>query len=155
MICPICYFEDTKVIDSRVATDGLSIRRRRECEKCNFRFSTLEEMEILDLSVAKRNGVVEAYSRDKMVAGLKRAFEKRPISDDDFKKLVHNIERDIQQLRQSEVKSSEIGESVLKHLKETDTVAYVRFASVYHSFADIKDFTEMLNKIVKEKKETK
>lgn len=152
MICPICYFQDTKVIDSRVATDGLSIRRRRECDKCGFRFSTLEEMEILDLSVVKRDGETEGYSRDKMVAGLRRAFEKRPISDDDFKKLIHNIERDIQQLRKNEVKSNEIGKSVLKHLKKTDTIAYIRFASVYNSFEDVNDFKEMLNEIVKEKK---
>jgi transcriptional repressor NrdR len=155
MICPICYFEDTKVIDSRVAADGLSIRRRRECEKCGFRFSTFEEMEILDLTVLKRAGGTEAYSRDKMIDGLKKALEKRPISDDDFKKLVHNIERDIQQLRKSEVKSSEIGESVMKHLKETDVVAYIRFASVYESFDDVGDFTQALNKILEDKKSGK
>lgn len=154
MICPICYFQDTKVIDSRVAADGLSIRRRRECEKCNFRFSTLEEIEILDLTVIKRDGETETYSRDKLAAGLRRAFEKRPISDDDFKKLIHNIERDIQQLRQSEVKSSDIGESVLKHLKETDIIAYIRFASVYNSFENIKDFKDAL-KILEDKKEKK
>jgi transcriptional repressor NrdR len=155
MICPICYFQDTKVIDSRVASDGLSIRRRRECEKCGFRFSTLEEIEILDLSVIKRNGETEEYSRDKLAAGLRRAFEKRPISDDDFKKMIHNIERDIQKLRKNEVKSSEIGESVMNHLKEADLIAYIRFASVYNSFDNVNDFTEMLDKIVKEKKNRK
>jgi transcriptional repressor NrdR len=148
MICPICYFEDTKVIDSRVASDGLSIRRRRECEKCGFRFSTFEEMEILDLTVVKRAGQKEAYSRDKLVSGLKKALEKRPIDDDGFKKLVHNIERDIQQLRKNEIDSQEIGSIVMKHLKETDIVAYIRFASVYESFEDAKDFADTLNKIV-------
>jgi transcriptional repressor NrdR len=152
MICPICYFEDTKVIDSRVASDGLSIRRRRECEKCGFRFSTFEEMEILDLTVVKRDGQKELYSRDKLVNGLKKAMEKRPINDDDFKKLVHNIERDIQQLKKSELNSEEIGEIVMKHLKETDIVAYIRFASVYKSFDDAKDFADVLNKIAIKKK---
>jgi len=152
MICPICYFDDTKVIDSRVASDGLSIRRRRECEKCGFRFSTFEEMEILDLTVVKRAGQKEAYSRDKLVSGLKKALEKRPIDDDGFKKLVHNIERDIQQLRKSEIDSKEIGSIVMKHLKETDIVAYIRFASVYESFEDAKDFADTLSKIVSTKK---
>ena len=152
MICPICYFEDTKVIDSRVASDGLSIRRRRECEKCGFRFSTFEEMEILDLTVVKRDGQKEVYSRDKLVNGLKKAMEKRPINDDDFKKLVHNIERDIQQLKKSEVSSAEIGEIVMQHLREADVVAYIRFASVYESFENAKDFKETLNKILEDKK---
>jgi transcriptional repressor NrdR len=152
MICPICYFEDTKVIDSRVASDGLSIRRRRECEKCGFRFSTFEEMEILDLTVVKRDGQKEVYSRDKLVSGLKKALEKRPLDDDGFKKLVHNIERDIQQLKKNEVSSGEIGEMVMKHLREADVVAYIRFASVYESFEDVNDFADMLNKIIKRKK---
>ncbi len=147
MKCPICYHEETKVIDSRMAADGLSIRRRRECEKCSFRFSTFEEMEILDLTVLKRDGEKEAYSRDKMVSGLRRALEKRPISDDDFKKLIHNIERDIQQLRQSEVDSSDIGKAVIKHLKDIDIVAYIRFASVYESFKDADDFMAFLNRL--------
>ncbi len=155
MKCPICYFEDTKVIDSRVATDGLAIRRRRECDKCGFRFSTFEEMEILDLTVVKRGDEKEAYNRDKMVAGLKKSLEKRPISEDDFKKLVHNIERDIQQLRRSEVQSSEIGKIVMKHLMETDAVAYIRFASVYESFKDADDFQEKINKLFAINKEKK
>jgi transcriptional repressor NrdR len=152
MICPICYFEDTKVIDSRVASDGLSIRRRRECEKCGFRFSTFEEMEILDLAVVKRDGQKEVYSRDKLVAGLKKALEKRPIDDDGFKKMVHNIERDIQQLKKSEVTSAEIGEIVMKHLRDADVVAYIRFASVYESFDNARDFRETLNKLFEDKK---
>jgi transcriptional repressor NrdR len=155
MICPICYFEDTKVIDSRVASDGLSIRRRRECEKCGFRFSTFEEMEILDLTVIKRDGQKEVYSRDKLVSGLKMALRKRPIDDDGFKKLVHNIERDIQQLKKSEVSSSEIGEIAMQHLREVDVVAYIRFASVYESFENARDFKETLNKILEDKKEAR
>jgi transcriptional repressor NrdR len=155
MKCPICYFEDTKVIDSRVASDGLSIRRRRECEKCGFRFSTFEEMEILDLAVVKKDGEKQSYNRDKLVSGLKKALEKRPVDDDGFKKLVHNIERDIQQLRKSEVDSKEIGKIVMKHLKDVDIVAYIRFASVYESFEDVGDFEDVLNKVIANKKKGK
>jgi transcriptional repressor NrdR len=155
MKCPICYFEDTKVIDSRVASDGLSIRRRRECEKCGFRFSTFEEMEILDLTVVKRDGKKELYNREKLISGLRKALEKRPIDDDGFKKLVHNIEKDIQQLRKNEINSEEIGAIVMKHLKDADIVAYIRFASVYESFDDAKDFFDTLNKIVKSKEKKK
>jgi transcriptional repressor NrdR len=151
MKCPICYHDDTKVIDSRVATDGLSIRRRRECEECGFRFSTFEEMEILDLSVLKRNNEKEAYSRDKLISGLKKALEKRPVSEDEFKKLVHNIERDIQQMRKSEVSSNDIGKIVMDHLKEADIVAYIRFASVYQSFKNAEDFVDTLNELVRGK----
>ena len=151
MICPICYFEDTKVVDSRVASDGLSIRRRRECLKCGFRFSTFEEVEILDLAVIKRNGQKETYSRDKILKGLKRALEKRPITEEDLKKLLHNIERDIQAIRKNEVTTEQIGEIIMKHLKETDPVAYIRFASVYQSFEDIHTFQEELSKLLDKK----
>jgi transcriptional repressor NrdR len=109
-------------------------------------------MEILDLSVVKRDGQKEAYSRDKLVAGLKKALEKRPIDEDGFKKMVHNIERDIQQLKKSEVTSAEIGEIVMKHLRDADVVAYIRFASVYESFDDARDFRETLNKLFEDKK---
>jgi transcriptional repressor NrdR len=155
MKCPICYYDDTKVIDSRVASDGLSIRRRRECEKCGFRFSTFEEMEILDLTVVKRGGQKEAYNRDKLISGLKKSLEKRPVDNEEFKKLVHNIERDILELRKSEVDSSQIGEIAMKHLRETDVVAYIRFASVYESFDNARDFKETLNKILEDKKSRK
>ena len=117
MKCPVCYYLDTKVVDSRVATDGLSIRRRRECLKCGFRFSTYEEMEILDLMIVKRDGRRESYNRDKLIKGLKRALEKRPITEDKFKKLIHSIERDLQVLRKSEATSSKVGQIIMKHLK--------------------------------------
>lgn len=149
MICPVCYFVDTKVTDSRPGADGLSIRRRRECLKCGFRFSTYEEMEILDLAVVKRDGRKETYSREKIVKGLRRALEKRPITDDNFKKLINLIERDMQALRQSEVTSAQIGVLVMKHLKKTDQVAYIRYASVYQSFKDAQTFQRELNKLVK------
>lgn len=149
MICPACYYDDTKVIDSRVATDGITIRRRRECLKCNFRFSTREEVEILDLIVVKRNGAKEVYDQKKLESGLRRAFEKRAITDDDFKKLINNIERDIQVKARSEITSVDIGKIVLKQLKKIDQVAYIRFASVYQSFNDAEDFIEELKSFKK------
>lgn len=147
MKCPICYHPDTKVLDSRVATDGLSIRRRRECLKCAFRFSTYEELEILDVSLVKRDGRREAYSRDKLISGLKKASEKR-INDDKFKKLVHMIERDIQALKTNEVSSQEVGRIVMKNLKKVDQIAYIRYASVYESFKNVQEFKRELNKLL-------
>ncbi|MFZ4648767.1 MAG: transcriptional regulator NrdR [Patescibacteria group bacterium] len=152
MKCPICYFDDTKVVDSRVATDGLSIRRRRECLKCNFRFSTYEEVELLDLAIVKRDGRRESYSREKLISGLKKSFEKRPITEDNFKKLVHSIEREMQRLKKSEITSRQVGAIVMKQLKKVDQVAYIRYASVYESFKDAQEFRKELNKLIKEKK---
>ncbi|MBI2459793.1 MAG: transcriptional repressor NrdR [Parcubacteria group bacterium] len=151
MRCPVCNYEDSKVVDSRVASEGLSIRRRRECLKCAFRFSTYEEVEILDLTVVKRDGRKESYSREKIVKGLKRALEKRPITDDNFKKLINSIERDLQILRKNEVMAGEIGQIVMKNLKRFDQVAYIRFASVYESFKDAHEFRRELNKLLKSK----
>ncbi|MFH1233079.1 MAG: transcriptional regulator NrdR [Patescibacteria group bacterium] len=152
MKCPVCNYYDSKVLDSRVASDGLSIRRRRECLKCCFRFSTYEEVEILDLSVIKRDGNKESYSRDKLIKGLRRALEKRPITDDNFKKLVNLIEKDLQIIRKNEVTSDQIGQIVMKRLKRIDQVAYIRFASVYQSFKDAQTFQRELNKLLAVKK---
>jgi len=152
MKCPVCYYQDTKVVDSRVASDGLSIRRRRECLKCGFRYSTYEEIEILDLSVVKRDGRKEAYSREKLIKGLKKALEKRPVTDDRFKKLINSIERDLQVLRQSEVTSNQVGQLIMKHLKKVDQVAFIRFASVYQQFKDVQTFQRELNKLLKNKR---
>ncbi|HRH33189.1 MAG TPA: transcriptional regulator NrdR [bacterium] len=149
MKCPICYFQDTKVVDSRVASDGLSIRRRRECLKCGYRFSTYEEVEILDLTIVKRDGRKESYLRDKLIKGLRRALEKRPITEEKFKKTVSMIERDLQVLRKSEILSDQIGQIVMKQLKKIDQVAYIRFASVYESFKDAQSFKRELNKLIK------
>jgi len=155
MKCPACYYLETKVIDSRVASDNLSIRRRRECLKCGFRFSTREEVEILNLAVVKREGHKEPYAREKLERGLKRALEKRPITNDDFKKLVNNVERDIQIKAKDEIKSSQIGEIIMKRLKKVDQVAYIRFASVYQSFKDAKTFQKELNRLFGKKKKIK
>lgn len=147
MFCAVCSHKDTKVVDSRIATDGASIRRRRECEKCGFRFSTLEEIELLDLTVIKRDGRRESYSREKLERGLRKSLEKRPFTEQQFQKLSHKIERDIQKKRRGELTSQEIGEIVMKHLKNFDKVAYIRFASVYRSFEDVKSFESELRKL--------
>lgn len=152
MKCPVCYHQDTKVVDSRVASDGLSIRRRRECLKCGFRFSTYEEIEILDLVIVKRDGRKEMYNREKLVKGLKRSLEKRPVTDDKFKKLVNMVESDLQALRKNEITSDNIGQLIMKHLKKVDEIAYIRFASVYQSFKDVQTFQRELNKLLKKKK---
>lgn len=147
MYCPFCGHTDTKVIDSRITEDGGAIRRRRECEKCGERFSTYEEMVLLNITVVKRDGRKEAYEREKVEQGIKRALEKRPISHEEFRNVINRIERDIQVLRKEEIKSSEIGEIVMKELKNLDEVAYIRFASVYKSFKDVKSFEKELKKL--------
>lgn len=148
MHCLNCNNEDTKVIDSRVASDGVAIRRRRECPNCGFRFSTYEEMEILDLTVVKRDNTKELYSKEKMERGIRRAFEKRPLNDESFRKLVSQIEQDIQKKEEnSEISSQDIGEIVMKKIKKLDKVAYVRFASVYKQFEDIEEFKAELQKL--------
>jgi transcriptional repressor NrdR len=148
MLCQSCR-KDTKVLDSRVSSDGFSIRRRRECAKCGFRFSTLEEMDILDLAVIKRNGRREPYSREKLENGLKKALEKRAVSKDEFRTLINRIERDIQLLRKNEIKTQDIGEIVMKHLKRFDKIAYIRFASVYRQFEDVKAFKQEVEKLTR------
>ena len=148
MQCPKCLHDDTKVLDSRVATEGYSIRRRRECIKCKFRFSTLEQMEILDLTVVKRNGEREPYSKEKLEAGLKRALEKRSITQNAFKKLLASIEQEISNSNSGgEITSDKIGETVMKKLKKVDKVAYIRFASVYRQFKDAEEFKKELKKL--------
>lgn len=148
MRCPVCNFEDTKVVDSRITQDGLSIRRRRECIDCEYRFSTVEESEILDLTVLKRAGGREPYQRQKLEGGLRKALEKRPYDLEAFHSLAGTIERDIQKLKKPEVTSAEIGEIVMEHLKQFDTIAYIRFASIYRSFADVQTFQQELEKLV-------
>ncbi len=140
MRCPICRTEDSKVIDSRVARDGMAIRRRRECEKCNYRFSTLEEVELLDIVVVKRDGSRESYSRDKVEKGILQSLIKRPYTKERFDRLISAIERDIQKKKKREVTSNELGELVMKHLRRFDKVAYIRFASVYRAFQDVGRF---------------
>lgn len=151
MRCPVCNYKSTRVVDSRLLTDGMAVRRRRECEKekCGFRFSTVEEMELLDVTVVKRNGRREAYSREKIASGLKKALEKRPYTDVQLQRLMHNVERDIQKSRGGEITSQEIGEIVMRRLRAFDKVAYIRFASVYRSFEDLETFEKELQKLGK------
>ena len=147
MVCTLCD-NDTRVIESRTTAQNTSIRRRRECIACKFRFSTVEETEILDLTVIKRALKEELYSKEKLLEGIKRSLVKREYSAEMFKKLTSDIERDIQIAAiDDHIKSSDIGEIVMKHLKDFDTVAYVRFASVYRDFKDPDDFAREAQKL--------
>jgi transcriptional repressor NrdR len=148
MRCPNCQNEDTKVLDSRPVDEGNAIRRRRECEKCEFRFSTYEEIEILDLYVVKKDGRKELYSREKLERGIRRAFEKRPHTDETLRKLVSGIEQEIQKKASGgEIKSLDIGEILIKKIKRVDKIAYIRFASVYRQFEDVEEFKQELKKL--------
>lgn len=141
----MCGHEESKVVDSRLATDGMAIRRRRVCEKCDGRFSTVEELELLDLTVTKRDGRREMYSRDKLESGVRRALEKLPYTQEAFRTLISNIERDIAKLGSHEIMSSDIGELVMTRLRAFNKVAYIRFASVYRAFEDVKTFQKALD----------
>lgn len=147
MRCPICNNKETSVVDTRPAEDDLSIRRRRECDKCEYRFSTVEEMELLDIIVVKGDGHRETYMRDKIENGVRMSLTKRPYTRDGFHRLIHSIERDIQKKKAKEVSSKEIGEVVIKHLRGFDKVAYIRFASIYHDFRDVRTFEKELKKL--------
>lgn len=147
MRCPICKHKDTSVIDTRPTEDGFSIRRRRQCDKCHYRFSTIEDIELLDVIVVKRDGERESYMREKMENGIKRSLTKRPYTQDNFRRLVHNIERDIQKKKEREISSNEVGDIIMKHLKIFDKVAYIRFASVYRDFRDVESFKKEIGKI--------
>jgi len=148
MHCPSCHAEDTSVIDSRVIEDGATIRRRRQCDQCHFRFSTREEIEILTLTVVKANAVEQPYDRDKLVRGLSIALQKRAIQSDRLRRTVHAIEQDIQsKAKHDRIASRDIGEIVMKHLRKLDKVAYIRFASVYRSFEDPAAFADELQRL--------
>jgi len=149
MQCPICRHADTKVADSRVMSDGFSVRRRRECEKCNYRFSTIEELELLDIVVVKNDGRREAYLQSKVRQGIIRSLAKRPYTQEKFEAVIHAIERDIQKKRKREVRSSEIGEIIMKHLAKFDKIAYIRFASIYRDFEDVGKFHSVLKTLEK------
>jgi transcriptional repressor NrdR len=153
MRCPVCSHTETHVVDSRLAQDETSIRRRRECDQCQFRFSTLEEIELLGLTVVKRDGRRESYSREKMERGLRRALEKRSHTEVAFRSLVQQIELAIQRERSTELTSARLGELVMQSLKSFDKVAYIRFASVYRSFEDVKTFQEELEQLTSKQKQ--
>ncbi len=141
MYCPFCRHPDSRVIDSRTSDDGLSIRRRRQCPECTRRFSTLETA---SLSVIKRSGVTEPFSREKIAAGVKKACQGRPVSDQDLAQLAQKVEETIRQTGSSQVDANDIGLSILDPLRELDEVAYLRFASVYQAFENLEDFEEAI-----------
>jgi len=147
MRCPYCGFSETKVLDSRESEDSDVTRRRRECEKCSKRFTTYERVEMIDLRVIKKNGNIEAFDRNKVLKGALKACEKRPIKTEKIEKLVDEIESELRKNETTEIPSKAIGELVMEKLKELDKVAYIRFASVYREFKDIKSFEKELVKI--------
>jgi len=149
MQCPSCSFEATRVIDSREVED--SIRRRRECMKCSYRFTTYERVEAVSVMVVKKDGRREPFDREKLARGIRKACEKRPVSEDDIEKLVFQVEQDVRETLKNEIKSTELGEVVIKRLKDIDEVAYIRFASVYRQFRDVESFKKEIDKL-KEKK---
>lgn len=151
MKCPYCSYEESKVIDSRPTDEGERIRRRRECLKCQKRFTTYEIIESLPIIVIKKDKSREVFNRDKLVSGMLRACEKRPVSINDIEKAIDEIEAMLQNSLDREVTSEHIGELVMDKLKMLDEVAYVRFASVYRQFKDISTFMEELNKLLAEK----
>ena len=150
MRCPYCSYSESNVIDSRPAEEGTTIRRRRECLSCGTRFTTYEIMERLPLLVVKRDGSRQSFDRTKIIGGLVKACEKRPVSAEDIERVADEIEQELQSSLEREVSSVQIGEMIMDRLKNLDQVAYVRFASVYRQFKDTNAFLEELNKLLKE-----
>lgn len=151
MKCPYCGYAESKVIDSRPAEEGATIRRRRECLACQKRFTTYEFMERLPLIVIKRDGSRQTFDRMKLLNGMIRACEKRPVPMSALEEVADEIEQELQNSLEREISTTEVGEKVMAHLKNVDEVAYVRFASVYRQFKDINTFMEELTKLLGEK----
>lgn len=148
MRCPYCSELEDKVIDSRLAKDGYSIRRRRECLNCDRRFTTYEKVEEIPLMIVKKDGRREEFLREKLRAGMLRACEKREVSVDSIETFIDSLERDLQESESREIPSVEIGERVMEKLHDLDEVAYVRFASVYREFKDVNDFVTELKQFL-------
>lgn len=149
MKCPYCSNPDTRVVDSRPAEDGTSIRRRRSCDACGKRFTTYEKVETIPLIIIKKDNTREQYNRRKIENGVLRACYKRPVPAEEIEQMTDRIETNIFSLEEKEVPSNVIGEMVMDELKKTDEVAYVRFASVYREFKDVNTFMDELKKILK------
>ncbi|MGL4483967.1 MAG: transcriptional regulator NrdR [Anaerovoracaceae bacterium] len=149
MKCPICKSEETKVIDSRPTEEGYSIRRRRECEKCKKRFTTYEKREETIVMIVKKDGSRESFDRSKVMNGVIKACEKRPVTMESIEKMVDNIERGINNMTDREVASTFIGELTMEGLRNLDEVAYVRFASVYRQFTDVGTFVSEIEELLK------
>ncbi len=146
MKCPFCGSSELKVIDKRESDDD-SNRRRRECEKCNKRFTTYERIEMIDLKIIKKDGVRTPYDRNKILKGFMISCGKRPISQDQINKAVDDVEAELFRMEETEIKSSIVGDLVMKHLKKLDDIAYIRFASVYRQFKDKEDIEKELKKL--------
>lgn len=155
MQCPRCQNNGTRVVDSRPADEGRAIRRRRECESCRYRFTTFERIERVPLLIVKKNGDREEFNREKILKGIIRSCEKRPVPMDQMEKMVNEIENELRNLGENEVSSTIIGEHVMEKLAEVDDVAYIRFASVYRQFKDIDVFMEEMKELERKKTEKK
>ena len=151
MKCPFCGYSESKVIDSRPADEGASIRRRRECLSCSKRFTTYETVESLPMVVVKKDGSRQSFDRRKVLGGMIRACEKRPVPLAELERIADEIEQDLQNSMDREISTADIGERVMEKLRHVDQVAYVRFASVYRQFKDIDTFMAELNKLLAEK----
>ena len=151
MKCPYCGYKESKVVDSRPADEGSSIRRRRECLKCEKRFTTYETVESLPMVVIKKDGSRQSFDRNKILRGIQRSCEKRPVPVADMERMASEIEQELQNSLERETSTEVIGEKVMEKLKAADEVAYVRFASVYRQFKDINTFMSELNKLLNEK----
>lgn len=154
MHCPKCHHNNSRVIDSRQTDDGRTIRRRRECESCGYRFTTFERIEETPLLVIKKNGAREEFNREKILRGIIRSAEKRPVSMEQMEQIVDHVETKIRELGENEVSSTQIGEFVMEDLKDVDEIAYIRFASVYRQFKDMSVFLKELQDIVDKTKDT-
>ncbi|MCH7928150.1 MAG: transcriptional repressor NrdR [Deltaproteobacteria bacterium] len=151
MKCPFCSDLENKVMDSRLTNDGLAVRRRRECLECKKRFTTYERVEEVNFLVVKKDGSKEVFDKGKLIHGMLKACEKRPITVDVIEGFISNLEREFQERGDKEISSTEIGERVIRKLYELDEVAYVRFASVYRSFKDVNQFMDELKDLLRDK----
>ena len=155
MNCPKCYHNNSRVLDSRPFEDGEAIRRRRECDRCGFRFRTFERKEETPLIIVKKDGTRQEFVREKLIRGLMRACEKRPVTIEEIEQVALEVEQEIRNSEQAEIDSQQIGEMVLDRLAEIDEVAYVRFASVYRQFENINFFLDELKEILQTKRQEK
>ncbi len=151
MQCPYCSSPELKVLDSRDVEETNSVRRRRECEKCGKRFTTYERVEEVELWVVKKNGTRQRFDRNKLKGGIEKSCEKTHVPHEKIEQVVDEVETDLRAREKTEVKSKEVGELVMEKLKSVDEVAYIRFASVYRSFADVSSFKKELEKLLKKK----
>lgn len=149
MKCPFCGHPDTQVKDSRPSEDGLTIRRRRYCPECNSRFTTFERVQLRELTVLKKNGERRMFDRDKMGRSISLALRKRPVSPEQVEQLVTRVTQKLESLGESEIPTAAIGKAIMEELKKVDTVAYIRFASVYRDFTEAKDFEDIAQELEK------